>query len=138
MPAITLQRLFLSKTSSGRIQFLRYLFVGGTSAVIDLSVYTALAEYAGQNIYLSALIGYTVGFAWNHFLSVLWIFESKHGRKKEIAMAYSIALGGLLWTELLLFAFADLLNIQHVLAKAMTQVIVLGWNFGMRKKFVFQ
>ena len=137
MIAQTLHRLVVAKTRNPRIQFLRYLFVGGSSAIVDLGIYSVLTTVLEMNIYLAALIGYTVGFAFNHFLSVLWIFESKHSRRKEVTIAYSIAIGGLLWTEVLLLVFVDMLGIGRIVGKAMTQVIVLGWNFGMRKKFVF-
>ena len=40
-------------------------------------------------------------------------------------------------TELLLYIFVDMFGIGRIVGKVMTQVIVLGWNFGMRKKFVF-
>ena len=132
-----LHQLFVQKTSNAHIQFLRYLFVGGSSSVVDLVCYGILTEGFHINVYLAALAGYSLGFAWNHFLSVMWIFESKHSRRKEIVMAYSIAIGGLLWTELLLYLFIAVVGIHHLIAKMMSQVIVLAWNFGMRKKFVF-
>ena len=131
------KQLLVAKTRDPRVQLLRYLFVGGSAAAVDLASYALLTEYFGVGIYLSALLAYTVGFLWNHTISVLWIFESKHSRRKEVALAYSIALGGLLWTEALLYVFVALGGIHSLLAKMLTQVIVLGWNFGMRKKFVF-
>ncbi len=137
MIAQTLHRLVVQKTRNPHIQFLRYLFVGGSSAVVDLGTYSILTTMFEMNIYLAALIGYTLGFAFNHFLSVIWIFESKHSRRKEVTIAYTIALGGLLWTELLLYVFVDMFGIGRIIGKVMTQVIVLAWNFGMRKKFVF-
>lgn len=137
MRRFSFHRLFFARSSSPRVQFFRYLFVGASSAVVDLATYAALTELLGVNYYLAALGGYTLGFAWNHFVSVQWIFQSKHSRKKEVTLAYGIAIGGLLWTEVLLYLFVDIWNIQHILAKMLTQVIVLLWNFGMRKKFVF-
>ncbi len=132
-----LQRLAFRKTRDPKIQFLRYLVVGGSSSVVDLVFYAFCTEILHLNVYLAALAGYTLGFAWNHFLSVLWIFESKHSRRKEIVIAYGIALGGLLWTESLLFLFVEAANVHHLPAKMLTQVLVLAWNFTMRKKFVF-
>ncbi len=78
-----------------------------------------------------------LGLAWNHFLCVFWVFESKHARSKEVAMVFFIALGGLLWTWLLLWIGIDLLGIPPVISKMISQIIVLFWNFGMRKVYVF-
>jgi putative flippase GtrA len=137
MNASALHTFFTQKTRDPRAQFLRYLFVGVASSVVDLGVYAALIRGFHINIFLAAFAGYTLGFVCNHLLSLMWVFESKHSRRKEVVMAYSIAIGGLLWTELLLWVFVHRFLWAPILSKIATQFIVLVWNFGMRKKFVF-
>ncbi len=130
------KRAMTRKTSHPLLQFVRYLFVGGSASVVDFAVYAGLLMLMGFNPYLSAFAGYTVGFAWNHFLSVVWIFESKHDRTKEVAMAYAIAIGGLAWTEILLWIFT-FAGIGALVSRLIAMVLVLVWNYVMRKKFVF-
>ncbi len=119
------------------MQFLRYFFVGGTAAVVDLLMYTVLLKYGGFHYMLAAFCAYMTGLAWNHFLCVLWVFESKHNRAKEFLMVFFIALGGLLWTWFILYVLIDLANLDPVIAKMISQILVLFWNFTMRKFYVF-
>jgi len=125
-------------TDSARIQFFRYFFVGASSAVVDLTVYGALLYAFGFRFYLfHAFIAYMFGLAWNHMLCLLWVFKRRHSRRKEYSMVFAIALGGLFWTEFLLWIGVSLLGGHPFFTKAAVLFIVLIWNFGMRKKFVF-
>lgn len=133
-----MKHLIFGRTNNSRIQFLRYFFVGASSAVVDLTVYGSLLYVFGTQTYLfSAFIAYMFGLAWNHTLCVLWVFERKHSRKKEFSMVFFIALGGLFWTMLLLWIGVDIFGGHPFFTKAAVLFIVLIWNFSMRKKFVF-
>jgi putative flippase GtrA len=119
------------------IQFLRYLFVGGSSAVVDLLVYTILLTYLSVWYPIAAFFGYMVGLTWNYVISLVWVFESRHNRMAEMVMVFAIAIGGLLWTWLILYILITLMGMDAVIAKMMSQIVVLAWNFGMRKFYVF-
>ena len=82
-----MRHLVFGRTSSPNIQFFRYFFVGGSSAVVDLAVFTVLVTVLDLHYAVAAFVGYMMGLAWNHLLSVLWVFQSsKHTRSKEIAI----------------------------------------------------
>ncbi|MBM3231190.1 GtrA family protein [Candidatus Peregrinibacteria bacterium] len=129
--------LLIERPKTAHMQFMRYFFVGGTAAVVDLLVYTVLLKYAGFHYASAAFVGYMLGLAWNHLLCIYWVFESKHHRSKEVMMVFLIALGGLLWTWGILYALISLFGVDEVIAKMISQIIVLLWNFGMRKVYVF-
>lgn len=131
-------KLLIQRPSTAHMQFMRYFLVGGTSAVVDLLIFTLLIHYWDMQYLLAAFFGYMVGLAWNHIISIYWVFESKHSRWKEILMVFCIALGGLLWTEIILYGFVEFLAVPEVIAKMISQVLVLFWNFGMRKFYVFR
>ena len=120
------------------MQFLRYFFVGGSAAVVDLLIFTILVRYVDLHYILAAFIAYMCGLIWNHVLCVVWIFESKHQRMRELLTVFGIALGGLLWTWLILYIAITLLGIDSVISKMISQILVLFWNFSMRKFYVFQ
>ncbi len=133
-----MRHLVFGRAKSPRIQFLRYFFVGGSAAVMDLVFFIVMVTVFHVHYAVAAFVGYMLGLAWNHFLSVIWVFQaSKHARSKEIAIVVGIAIGGLLWTWLLLYLMIDVMGIHEVAAKMISQVIVLAWNFGMRKMYVF-
>ena len=132
-----MKHYFLGKSRSFRIQFFRYLFVGGAATVADLSVYTLLTKGFDIHYLLAAFGGYVFGFLVNYGLSIFWIFESRHERRKEFGMVFAITMGGLLWTELLLWLAVDGLSMDDLVARFCVIWIVLVWNFGLRKLFVF-
>ncbi len=104
--------LLLQRPKTARMQFLRYFFVGGMSAVVDLIAYSVLVKYLDIHYIPAAFVGYMLGLAWNHFLCIFWVFESKHHRAKEVTMVFSIALGGLLWTWAILYALIGIFGMD--------------------------
>lgn len=132
-----IRKILLDKSAAVHMQFLRYFFVGGSSAVVDLVVFTVLLKYGAMHYVPAAFIAYMCGLIWNHFLCVIWVFESKHQRLREFLTVFAIAIGGLLWTWLILYIFIDQLGIDPVISKMISQILVLFWNFSMRKFYVF-
>lgn len=130
-------KILIQKTKTAHMQFLRYFFVGGTAAVVDLLTFAVLVKYLGWHYIPVAFLAYMVGLCWNHLLCVFWVFQSKHHPLKEFLMVFFIALGGLLWTWLILWVLIDLGGIDAVISKMISQILVLFWNFGMRKYLVF-
>lgn len=131
-------KFFIHKTQAAHMQFLRYFFVGGTAAVVDLLTFTLTVSYSEVHYAIAAFVGYMLGLMWNHFLCIIWVFESKHDRSKELLMVFFIAVGGLLWTWGILYVFIELLQMDAIIAKMLSQILVLIWNFSMRKFYVFQ
>ena len=132
-----MKHFFVGRARTVHIQFLRYFFVGGSAAVVDLLIFTVGVTYLNMHYALAALVAYMCGLAWNHIISIFWVFQSKHSRFAEICMVFAIALGGLLWTWLILYGLIDILGLDQVIAKMISQILVLFWNFTMRKFYVF-
>jgi len=132
-----MKHFIIGRTRAVHVQFTRYIFVGGSAAVIDVLVFAVLVKYAGMHYAIAAFLAYMLGLLWNYILSLLWIFESKHRRLLEFTMVFLIALGGLLWTEFFLWIFVGLIGFEPVISKLIVLWIVLLWNFGMRKVYVF-
>lgn len=105
--------------------------------MVDLLAYSVLVKYLGMHYIPAAFVAYMVGLSWNHLLCIFWVFESKHQRGKELLMVFLIAVGGILWTWLILFLLIDMAGFDEIIAKIISQGLVLFWNFGMRKFLVF-
>lgn len=132
-----IKEILWGKTRNPHIQFFRYLFVGGSSAVLDISVYTLCANYLDMNYQISNVIAFIFGFTWNYLTSIIWIFESRHQRAAEFFLVLAIAITGLILTAALLHAFIEWLEFTKFWAKFAATWIVLFWNFSARKIFVF-
>jgi putative flippase GtrA len=132
-----MRHFVLGRAQTIHIQFLRYFFVGGTAAVVDLFFFTLCITYFNSHYAFAAFVGYMLGLSWNYIISLFWVFESRHRRSLEMLMVFFIAIGGLLWTWLILYLLIEFVGLDDVFAKMISQILVLFWNFGMRKFYVF-
>ena len=132
-----MRSLFFSRTRNPYIQFFRYLFVGGSSTVVDFGLYTIFTEIFGIHYLIANVFAFIIAFFWNYLTSIWWIFESKHSRTREMTSVFLIATGGMLLTEVILVVLVEGAAISHLIAKVIATLAVMFWNFGMRKKYVF-
>ena len=133
-----LKAALLGKTENSLVQFVRYAMVGGTAAVLDTGCLYFLYHYFGMNHFAAAAVGFMVGLLVNYLLSILWVFQSSGNVRQELALFSIIGIGGLGWTELILWVVVNVANGPVLLGKGVSLVLVLVWNFWMRKKFVFK
>lgn len=129
--------LFLGRTQSVVQQFIRYVFVAGIAASADTACLYFLNHRFGINPLVAAAAGFLLGLLVNYWISTTWVFESTGRSGQEFALFAAIGVGGLAWTELILWVSVDVAHWSVMAAKALSLVLVLVWNFGMRKKFVF-
>ncbi|NTW27675.1 MAG: GtrA family protein [Candidatus Moranbacteria bacterium] len=125
------------KTSKSLRQFFKYLVCGGAATVSDMSVLFVLNYLLGINHLIAAGFGFGVGVATNYSLNKVLVFKSNGKVKKEFPLFVLIGLGGLAWTEFILWMLVDKFDLNVMLAKMVAVVLVLNWNFFMRKRFVF-
>ncbi len=131
------KKLFLEKNHDTRIQFFRYIFVGGVATIVDMGSLYIFTSIMGLNYLISAAIAFILGVATNYLLCIAWIFESTGRVKKEVILFVVIGIGGLILNEIIIWLLVEEVGLYYMVAKAVAVVIVLGWNFGMRKKYVF-
>ena len=132
-----MRALFVGKTRNGFIQFFRYLFVGGIAAAGDAGALYLLYSWLGANYLVAAAIGFIFGLLINYAISAAWVFTSTGRFRAEFVLFAIIGVGGLGWTELIMWLGVHVAQAPVMATKAVALVLVLFWNFGMRKKFVF-
>jgi putative flippase GtrA len=121
-------------------QAFRYLIVGGVSFVVDFSVLVLLAEYAGVNYLVAAVIAFVCGLVTNYLLSVRWVFASRSVDQPLFEFVIFLVIGvlGLGWNELLLYLGTAQLGFDYRISKLFSAGLVLCWNFGVRKVLLFR
>lgn len=131
------EKILRRKINKGLLQFFRYLICGGTSTLVDLVMLYSLTHFIDVHYLIAAPIAYVTGTTTNYTMNILLVFKSSGNIKKEFPLFAVIGIGGLLWTEIIIWFFVDLLDVYVMIAKIIAIVLVLNWNFFMRKKFVF-
>lgn len=125
------------KLNKGLLQFFRYLICGGVATVSDMSLLYVSTHFFHIFYLFAAAGGFITGVIINYSLNILLVFKSTGKIHKEFTLFALIGIGGLVWTEIIMWALVDKLNFYIMVAKMTAVVFVLFWNFFMRKKFVF-
>lgn len=131
-------RYFIEKTNDTFVQFFRYIFVGGFSALVDIGLLFILNNKFGINYLVAAALAFLAGLTVNYLLSVTWIFHSTGKIKKEFTIFSMIGIAGLIWTEIIMWFFVEKIDLSVMYSKIIALILVLFWNFIMRKKFAFK
>ena len=131
-------KYLLRKTDSVSIQFFRYLFVGGGAAFVNFASLYLFTSRLGVYYLVSAAIAFVLGIVTNYVLSIAWVFRSSGQIKKEIALFVLIGVTGLFLNEAIMYTLVSLLALFYLGAWLIATAAIMLWNFGMRKKFVFE
>jgi len=131
------EKILGRKLNKGLLQFIRYLFCGGVATASDISMLFFLNKVLFVNHLIAAAFAFITGVTINYTLNTILVFQSSGKIKKEFPLFAVIGIGGLLWTELILWLLVNKLNFYLIVAKLIAVALVLIWNFFMRKKFVF-
>lgn len=119
------------------MQFCRYVLVGCVAFVADFAVFNGVLALQGHYI-LATAVGFLVGVIVNYRLCVSWVWRGTQARtRKDLAVFTLIGVGGLLLTTALMVILVDFFAFDARVSKIVVAIIVLFWNFGLRKVFVF-
>ncbi len=133
------KKVFVKKTKNSYVQFFRYGFVAFVSLAVDFGGMVLLTEVFGINYLLSATLSFIAGLLTNYYLSRIWVFHSSklENVKWEFAIFAMIGVVGLILTDLILWILTDGFGVYYMISKAVATVLVYFWNFGARKKILF-
>lgn len=134
-----LEKLFLKVSHQTHIQFVRYLFVGGSAWLIDFSLLALLTEKLSIHYFYSAAISYTVGSLYNYYLSIKWIFSVRRLNQKFKELTVFILIGtiGLGLNQISIWFLTEIVLLHYLISKIVATVLVLLWNFFARKYILF-
>lgn len=128
-------KIFIEKTDNSLLQFIRYFFVGGVAAVVNIGMLFIFTDVCHIYYLVSNIISFTLGLIVNYILSKLLVFQDKVSlsTSKEFIIYAIIGVVGLGIDTLLMSIFTDTFNIYYMLSKIISTLLVFIWNFGARK-----
>lgn len=121
------------------MRLIKYFFVGGLAAVIDITLFVLCAGYLGWPWIPVSICTFVLATLINYFLSIKFVFKSgiRHQKNLEIVAVYIVSIFGLLINQLALYLTITWLNWSFLVAKIFATAIVFFWNYFSRKYFVF-
>ena len=121
------------------LPFLKYCVVGTLGTAIDiLTVYLLAVRFPIMHPIAAATIGFFLAVTNNFLLNKSWTFNNHSRNYRKLGIKFLlVSLVGLVLTWAFMYLFYEVYGIDPVLAKAITSVIVLSWNFFANKHWTF-
>lgn len=134
--------LGLINKNTGNIfhQFFRYIIVGAIAFIADLTSLFILTDVFGFYYIISASIAFVIGLMINYYLSIKWVFSKRNLSNKWIEFQIFAIIGivGLFLNALLIWIFTDYIGFFYLYSKIITAILILFWNFTVRKIILFK
>ncbi|MBP5427365.1 MAG: GtrA family protein [Clostridiales bacterium] len=146
-------------TDEGIQQFKRYVITGMTTFVVEYSLFYLFHEiifgkyrligfelahkWFGADTYtykylLSNTIVYSIDFCLNFTINRVYSFKSKAPLMRQVKRYGILYLANLAITSVLLYMFADMLELSPYISKFLAMNIIISWNFIIYKKFIYK
>jgi len=121
------------------MRIVKYFFVGGTAAVVDIGLFSIFASYLGWPWIPVSIATFTLATLTNYFLSIQFVFESgsRHKKHIEVIGVFIVSILALLVNQLVLYVSIEMLGLHLILSKIIATGVVFFWNYYGRSKFVF-
>lgn len=120
-----------------------YLFFGGLVTIVNFISYYISANIIGVDKIVSNLIAFIISVIFAYVVNKEYVFETKwegiQNVFKEFSSFVISRIGTGLLCDILIFAFMiNILNINDVISKIFTQILVVILNYIIGKWFVFK
>ncbi len=129
------KQVFSGKTNNTIIQFIRYLFVGGIAAIVNIGMLYVFTEIFNFYYILSNILSFILGLIVNYILSKKMVFQDDVtiSKNKEFMIYAIIGIVGLGFDTLIVWILTDVIHIYYMLSKIISTLLVFIWNFVARK-----
>jgi len=120
-------------------QFIRYLYVGGLSFLVDFACLYYLTEHIGMHYLISATLAFSLGLTTNYLLCLAWVFDFRRmpNRWHEFMVFSAIGLFGLVLNNLLLWLLTQHAGLYYLVSKIIATAAILFFNFSLRRWLLF-
>ncbi|HSD37467.1 MAG TPA: GtrA family protein [Rhodocyclaceae bacterium] len=117
--------------------FVKYVAVGGVAFAADFGTFSATLS-SGAHYQLATVYGFIIGIIVNYALCVTWVWRGSQARSlRDITVFTLVGIGGLALTALGMWLGVDQLHCPERATRIVMAAVVLIWNFGLRRLFVF-
>lgn len=116
--------------------FFKYLFVGGSTFVLDLGLLILLKEVGHLHVITAASISYWTSIGYNFMLNRQWTFDTTRSLRRH-AFAYGLLLVMNYVVTVSIISGLGQLHVQYALAKVLAVALSATWTYVIYKKVIF-
>ena len=130
-----LKKLFLEETDDTKLQFFRYIFVGGFAAVVNIGSLYVFKECIHMHYLIANVVGFILGLVTNYILSKWLVFTKENNVNAILEFTIYALIGvlGLAFDTLFMWIFTSKMGLYYMLSKIVSTGLVFIWNFFARK-----
>lgn len=130
-----INKLFFDNSDNGLIQFIRYFFVGGIAAVVNIGSLYFFSSILSINYIVGNVFAFILGLLVNYLLSKKFVFTKNSSINQffEFVMYSVIGVLGLVFDTFMLWLFTSKIGIYYMLSKIVSTMLTFIWNFLARK-----
>ena len=117
---------------------LRFLLVGGSTALLYLGLTYALVEVAGQHATLASTIALAVAICYNYLLHYHWTFatDAPHGR--VLVRYLFMCAGALMVNGVIMHYGTSELSVHYMFVQLLAAVGVTTWSISLGALWVYR
>ncbi len=119
------------------VQLLKYLFVGGSSALLELVVFSIMTYLVHIDVSIAAPVSLLLSTLYNFFMSARFTFRSTQHVLKSALGYCALLIVNTLFASFAVQALVAL-SIEAIIAKLITMACYTCWNFVLYKRFIFK
>lgn len=115
-----------------------YGIIGSFSSGLDFAIYMLLVQLAGLQYLLANCISVLGGITTSFILNRNYNFQVKDKTKRRFAIFLTVGLCGLMLSNIILYVCIDLFDINKIISKLLSIVLVVFFQFIVNKYFTFK
>ncbi len=123
-------------------QFIKFCIIGGTSAIINFSIYYSTVEFFGLWYIYSAIISFIASAFFNFTANKFWTFRS--GDKSigvvggQLTKYAVVMVLGLTINTSIIYGLTESFGLDYRISWVFSTGIVTFWNFGFNRFWTFK
>lgn len=116
-------------------EVIRFTIAGGLGFVIDYGLMILLKETFGMHYLLATTLSFIVSVVVNYLLCAYWVFQGTDTKSGGVKLAFIVTSGiGLGLNALFMYLFVDVMHINYMIAKIISVILVMIWNYFSKRK----
>lgn len=119
------------------LEMMRFIIVGVITFVVDYGLLYISTEYIGLYYMYSTAIAFIAAVIFNYWLCVIYVFKNvQRQTSKQAILFVGSSVVGLGLNQICMWFFVEIFGIYYMLAKIISIIIVMAWNYIMKRKAV--
>lgn len=119
------------------LEMMRFIIVGAITFVVDYGLLYIFTEYIGLYYMYSTAIAFIAAVIFNYWLCVIYVFTNvQRQTSKQAILFIGSSVIGLGLNQICMWFFVEIFGMYYMLAKIISIIIVMAWNYIMKRKAV--